>query len=146
MSTNQRIERAILTALVNNMAAAGFRAVAVYTQEDYQRATDCGADGFKLSEVIGTELERAYRYMTAAEVSAVFDAIDMSTPTIHFTRQHETTWGSRGVMVVPGNGVDFISDWHSPREGVKSDLVAFDAIVMSVADAASEGALTLIVG
>lgn len=127
MDVNTRIERAILVALIENLSAAGFKPAAVWTGEDYQRADgvegDCGSID---------------KPMTTAEVLKVFDDFDMLTPTVHFTHQHRLTWGNRGVMVVNGNGLDFISDWHA------GDLM-FDAVVTMVADAASDGELTLFV-
>ena len=125
-----RIERAILTALIDNLGAAGFKAAAVWTGEDYQLA-----DG--KSSVDGGRSGILRKAMTLTEVLKVFDDIDMSTPTVHFTQRHSMAWGNRGVMVVPGNGEDFISDWHSEK--------IFDAIVGTVAEAAHEGALSLFV-
>jgi hypothetical protein len=127
--SNIRIERAILTALIENLGAAGFKVAAVYTSEDYQLA-----DG-ESSETGG---EAVKKLMTLIEVMKVFDDFDMYNPTVHFTHQHAMTWGNRGVMVVPGNGEDFISDWHCGDK-------AFDAIVDTVAEAAHEGALSLFV-
>lgn len=127
MSTTKRIEDAILTALLANLSAAGFKPAAVWTGETYQRADgvegDCG--------VID-------KPMSTAEVLKVFADFDMFNPTVHFTEQHRLSWGRTGVMVVCGNGEDFISDWHCMDK-------AFDAIVQTVADAAYDGALSLFV-
>lgn len=129
MNANQRIERAILVALIDNLGAAGFKVASVWTEESYvAQAAD------------GTTLEISADYpitpMTLANVLKVFDEYDMCTPTVHFTHQHQLTWGNRGVMVVPGNGEDFISDWHCNDK-------AFDAIVESVSEAPYHVALFL---
>lgn len=131
MSTNRRVERAILIALINNLNAAGFKPAAVWTEETYQLA-----DG---EEWTHNRADREIRKpMTTDEVLKVFEDFDMLTPTVHFTEQHTLAWGNRGVMVVNGNGEDFIADWHCGDK-------AFNAIVETVAEAASAGALSLFV-
>lgn len=129
MSANRRVERAILIALIDNLRSAGFAPAAVWTEENYQLA-----DGEELS-YSNREIRKP---MTTDEVLKVFDDFDMLAPTVHFTHQHKLSWGNLGVMVVNGNGEDFISDWHN------SDR-AFDAIVETVVEAAGEGALSLFV-
>jgi hypothetical protein len=131
MSATRRVERAILTALIENLSAAGFKPAAVWTEETYQLA-----DGEEWSARHSNREIR--KPMTTDEVLKVFDDFDMLTPTVHFTHQHLLSWGNRGVMVVNGNGEDFISDWHCGDK-------AFDAIIETVADAAQNGVLSLFV-
>lgn len=131
MNMKARIERAILVALIENLAVAGFKAAAVWTGETYQLA-----DGEERSpRHRSMEIRKP---MTTDEVLKVFDDFDMTTPTVHFTHQDLLSWGDRGVMVVCGNGEDFISDWHAGDK-------AFDAIVDTVSEAGHEGALSLLV-
>ncbi len=117
-------ERRILDALLNNLRAAGFLPAAVWTGEDYVRIHQGAVvDGLRVME--DDVMEAA---LTNEQVHQIFADYDMYAPTVHFTRQHKVTWGDRGVMVVPGNGIDFISDWHCGDK-------AFDAIVDSVSSA-----------
>lgn len=87
MNMNQRIERAIVTALVEECAKAGFVPRAVWDGEEY---------------VLTLDLDRV--------LSAVF-SVDEST--IHFApKDAPDDWGTLGVLCIGGNGEDVISDWH----------------------------------
>lgn len=132
-----RIERAILKTLVQNLGAAGFKPAAVYIEDGLYIMPD--AKTGKLKEYDrGTEPERITYAMTERQIEeTLFEVYDTLSPTIHFTDKDRTTWGL-GVMVVVGNGEDFISDWHCGERAK-----AFDAIVETVADAAYNGALSL---
>lgn len=123
-------EQRILKALVANLNAAGFFIAGVWTEEVYMLVA---ADGSveEVDSMGAPDLVRAH--MTEAQLLQVFEDYSMSTPTVHFTIQHNLTWGNNGVMVVPGNRKDFISDWHCGDK-------AFDAIVDQVSSAAFEGA------
>lgn len=121
-------EQRILRALVDNLAAAGFQPAAVWIGGEYVMPLEPSGNP---QETDQTVLDQIARPMSAAEILKIFEDYDLSTPTVHFTHQHLTTWGNRGVMVVPGNGCDFISDWHCGD-------AAFNAIVDQVATAASE--------
>ena len=125
MTTTIKQEQRILAALIDNLGAAGFMPAAVWLGDAYVMVAKGGAD---LEETRGSDMVR--RPMTKAEVMQVFEDYSLANPTVHFTHQHATTWGNLGVMVVPGNGCDFISDWHCQN-------AAFNAIVEQVADAAS---------
>lgn len=133
MNINHRIEKAILVALIENLSAAGFKPAAVFIQGEGCYLLGDGKEYYKHAP----NSVRGYLSATAV-ASLIFEVWDVAQPTIHFTEQNSTLWGSRGVMVVVGNGVDFISDWHSGDK-------AFNAIVETVADAAHEGAFTLFV-
>lgn len=81
-----KVERAIVTCLVQDLAKAGYDAVKVWDGEEYQDAET-----------------------VEAVLAAVF-AVDQST--IHFQRKGKK-WGiTPGVFIVCGNGEDCISDWH----------------------------------
>lgn len=136
MSTlNARIESAILHTLILNLSQAGFKPVAVWTDEDYAMFD---ADGKMQNVAAGHRMARSRTpvILTADQVAEIFSAIDMYAPTVHFTDPHKTTWGNHGVMCIPGNGVDFISDYHSGD-------AAFESILNTVSEAASEGAFSL---
>lgn len=132
MTMRSRIENAILVALIDNLSVAGFKAAAVWTGETYQLA-----DGEERGPR-HTSME-IRKPMTTVEVLKVFDDFDMVTSTVHFTHQNLLSWGNRGVMVVSGNGEDFISDWHAGDK-------AFDAIVDTVSEAAYEGGIVVVRG
>ena len=123
-------EKRILMALIENLGAAGFKPAAVWTDECYLLAAH--DEGTGMCEVEKRdEPELVERPLTLTEVIQAFEQYDMYAPTVHFTDQYKLTWGP-GVMVVPGNLCDFISDWHC-------DNAAFNAIVEQVADAAGNG-------
>jgi len=132
MIAERRIEAAILVALINNLSAAGFKPAAVCIDGEGAYVLAPKADGSDniLYEDLPAEISNP---LTAAQVAdLIFNVWDVVSPTIHFTHQHKLTWG-HGVMVVLGNGEDFISDWHCGDP-------AFDAVVTQVSEAASEGA------
>lgn len=124
-------EARILAALVANLGAAGFVPAAVWIEggdggSGYVMAPADGAP----TEAQGPTPDTIHRPLTLAEVQKVFEDYDLYVPTVHFTGQHVTTWGNHGVAVVPGNGSDFISDYHAGD-------AAFTAIVDEVSDAAA---------
>lgn len=122
-------ERRIIEALCTNLSAAGFQPVALWTGDSYLMPSN-GDAGCGLMEVDSDKVPDSYlRPLTTAEVLQAFEDYDMYAPTLHFSDQHETGWGGRGVMLVPGNRCDLISDWHCGN-------AAFNAIVESVTDAA----------
>lgn len=123
-------ERRIITALVENLSAAGFKPAAVWLEGSYLMANHSARP--RLVEYHGAEPGEITRPLTLAEVLQVFEDYDLYAPTLHFTDQHKTTWGGKGVMLVPGNRCDLISDWHCGD-------AAFNGIVEQVADAAGEG-------
>lgn len=124
-------EQRILEALLNNLRAAGYEPAAIWTEEYYLTAV---GDKVFAEFAHSQAPELIERPLTNAEVVKAFEEYDMYAPTIHFTDRSARTW-SLGVMVVPGNLEDFISDWH-----VRDDAPAFDKIVGEVASAAGEGA------
>lgn len=137
-------EMRILQALIDHLGASGFIPAAVYTDDGMYLMPDKGGKVEELlpqnapvrGKVVPDQIESA---LTMAQLLRIFAEYDLGAPTVHFTHQHVTTWGNRGVQVVPGNGCDFISDWHCPREGqTVGDIVAFSKIVGEVADAAGE--------
>lgn len=79
------LERAIVTAVVEECGKAGFIPVKVYGVREHVDTPD-------LTSVLG----------------AVFSVY---VSTIHFGRGPDT-WGRTGVAIVLGNGEDCISDWH----------------------------------
>lgn len=102
------LEHAIVRHLLGTLRGAGFVPVCVWDSERYVRAT------------------------TQEEVlNAIFE-VDADV-TLHFGRggDPEGTWGAMGVMLVQGNGLDLISDWHSAPED-------FDRAVWKAVDALEE--------
>lgn len=87
MNTVRKIETAIVTALVEELKAAGYVPVKVYDGGEYVKAPDL-----------------------AGVLEAVF-SVDEST--INFAPAGEPKkWGKLGVFIVGGNGEDCISDYH----------------------------------
>lgn len=106
MST-EKLERAIVTALVDELARAGFVPVKVWDGEEYQNATDC-----------------------AGVLSAVFS---VDTSTVHFApKDYPDAWGGTGVFLVCGNGERMISDFHTGSEDFAS---AVDRTISRIEDA-----------
>lgn len=140
MSNERRLERAILEAMINNLGAAGFKVAAVFIDGEgcyIMRDGDTTAERVQVSS-------NTSQYLTADQVAAtIFDVWDCLTPTIHFTAQHSTEWGDHGVMVVLGNGSDFISDWHCGNDSSPPSKQRFAAIMDAVSELASEAPLTL---
>lgn len=102
------LEHAIVRHLLVTLRRAGFHAVCVWDSERYVRAR------------------------TQEEVlNAIFE-VDADV-TLHFGIGHdpEGTWGAMGVMLVQGNGLDLISDWHNAPED-------FDRAVWKAVDALEE--------
>lgn len=88
MNLNTKIERAIVTALVAELADADYVPVKVWDGGEYVEATS-----------------------VAQVLDAVF-GVDEST--VHFApRGAADNWGKRGVFLVCGNGEDLISDHHA---------------------------------
>lgn len=91
MDISRLIENAILIALIEEMDKADYIPVRVWDEGEYVPVSS-------FDEVC----------------LAVFS---VSTSTIHFAKKaFPTIWGCRGVLVIPGNGTDFISDWHCGDE------------------------------
>lgn len=109
MTNTQKLERAIVTALIKECAAAGFVPVTVYQDGDYEP---------DLSSIEGPDQPTPVALSTEAAIDAVF-AVDVST--LHFAPADNLgAWGNRGVMLVCGNGEDIISDWHCGNEAFNS--------------------------
>ena len=71
-------------------------------------------------------------YVKARKVADVIDAVfAVNSATIHFDRGRGANGHSHGVLVVLGNGVDCLSDWHIADK-------AFDAVVDRVSASAEE--------
>lgn len=118
------IEHAITRGLISALRGRGFVPVAVWDSEEYQTA-----------EGVTVTLRESRKWtprqlMTVAEVLDAVFAVD-AISTIHFAPRGDlSAWGGHGVAVVPGNGIDFISDYHS-HAGVWSDtLDAFGAALL----------------
>jgi hypothetical protein len=94
------IERAIIRQLVEALAVAGFHPVKFYDSlhtpgGDYQKIAPADS------------LDGIQRHCIEA-----FETTDGGT--LHFAPVgRPKDWGAFGVMLVGGNGVDVISDWHS---------------------------------
>lgn len=105
MNLNQKLERAIVVALIDELSKAGYVPVAVWDGGEYVPTKDP-------QEAMTTD----------AAIKAVF-AVDEST--LHFAPKDAIEdWGATGVFLVGGNGEDIISDWHA-------DGGAFDRAVAS---------------
>jgi hypothetical protein len=101
----QKTEEAILKALVEELSIAGFTYVNVWDGEEYR----------PVSEGYAQLLE---------EVFAVSDS------TVHFAPEdNPEKWGNLGVLLVCGNGEDFISDWHC---GNKDFDAALDRVMKRI--------------
>ncbi len=129
-----KVEKRILIALLANLRMVGFVPAAVWTGECYVMR-----NGFhKLTEYARDEaegedgLKQLQSPLSVKDVMSVFADYSMGAPTVHFTDQHKLTW-SLGIMVVPGNGRDFISDYHTSDK-------TFTGIVNAVCTAANDGA------
>lgn len=89
MDISDKVERAIVTCLVQDLSKAGYDAIKVWDGEEY---IDTGT------------------------VEDVIDAVfAVGNSTIHFQRAKGARgkkWGKTGVYIVCGNGEDCISDWH----------------------------------
>jgi hypothetical protein len=119
ISTRQKIERAIVTALIAEANAAGFVPVSVYDGGEY--VPDVAAHG----DPADANKPEPVALTTDAVLDAVF-AVDVST--IHFApTTNLLDWGNRGVFIVLGNGEDCISDWHNSND-------AFNAAVEKTCD------------
>lgn len=89
--TRTMVERRLVRQIVRECKKAGFVPVKVWDDGDYVPATN-----------------------EAAVLEAVFS---VSVSTIHFApKDNLKRWGNLGVMIVCGNGVDCISDWHCGNE------------------------------
>ena len=86
-ATRMKLERAIVATLIREAKRGGFVPVQVWQDGEYAPVTDA-----------------------ESAIEATF-AVD--TATIHFApKGNPDDWGSRGVLIVGGNGEDVISDWH----------------------------------
>jgi hypothetical protein len=101
----QLIEKAILQALVLNLSAIGYKPVAFWDGEEYQLA------GNKTCSYRASADPKHAKpdVMTEEEVLAAVDSVDEGT--LHFAPPNGI-WGARGILLVGGNGVDLISDYH----------------------------------
>lgn len=127
--TTMKQEQRILEALISELGAAGYQPAAVWIEDGYVLAQGEGPP----VECEGEVPNSVHRALTATEVCKVFEDYDLYAPTVHFTEKGSLRWGRRGVMVVPGNGQDFVSDWHCSDQD-------FNAVVDRVSMAASEEA------
>lgn len=102
-----KVERAIVAALVTELHVAGFVLVQLY-------------DGFKYRPV---PHNRSNYALVEHALRVVFSpTLNTYHPTLHFAPKDKIiSWGARGVMLVLGNGVDIISDWH--HDGIFSQTV-----------------------
>jgi hypothetical protein len=103
----QLIERAIVRRLIEEAIGAGFTPVAVFNGDEYIPTPNIG---------------RA--------LDVVFD---LDECTLHFGQrgaiaQLPEGWGCYGVLIILGNGIDCISDWHCGDD-------AFNTAVERVCDA-----------
>jgi hypothetical protein len=115
-STTQLAERAVLTAIIDNLAKYNYVPVAVFDGEDYYAARGIVPVNIKASDAI-------QRPLSIEEcITVIYSVDDIST--VHFAdKDLMSVWGRRGVAVIPGNGRDFAHDWH---EGIGG---AFGAMV-----------------
>lgn len=109
--TTRLAERAVLSAIIEGLATHNYVPVAVYDGEEYNAAYKGMQDtDYSIKQVAPSfKMERS---LTLDEcLSIIYSVDDIST--VHFAdAQALDTWGRRGVMVTPGNGRDFASDWH----------------------------------
>jgi hypothetical protein len=114
------LERYIVVKLIADMRTAGYQVAAVWDDGDYVMGQDDGS-------VKSTRRAKDFvRPLTDAEALDAIDSVEIST--LHFTHQNKTTWGDRGVMLVPGNGSDIMSDWHDVIDE------PFNAIIERICD------------
>lgn len=113
----QLSERVIITALLRDMREDGYQPAAVWDGGAYVMAHgtfDERSQRLHSSQCPDTAApDHIVRPMTDEEVFAAVDSVDEST--LHFTNKNATTWGSRGVLLILGNGEDVISDYHDAR-------------------------------
>jgi hypothetical protein len=96
------VETRIVRGLIHALKKAGFVPVKLWDSEEYQEA------------------------ITTTQALDAIESVD-AIVTLHFAPKADiTAWGRLGVMLVTGNGVDIISDWHCGNE-------SFNAAVESVA-------------
>lgn len=113
------LEHAIARGLLRAMAAADFVAVAVWDSEEYVYA---GKQSGSRKSPMGEPAA-----MTEAEVLDAVFAVD-SNCTIHFAPASDRKeWGALGVMVIQGNGPDFISDYHCRNKAFTAAIDSFCA-------------------
>jgi hypothetical protein len=112
------IERLILTALLRDMRAAGYRAAAVWDGDEYNLAGSETEYSTVNRDGSPATIERA---LTDDEALFLIDSVDDCT--LHFTRQNADTWGNRGVFIVLGNDEDCISDYHAPKNEPFCDVI-----------------------
>ncbi|HEY1900750.1 MAG TPA: hypothetical protein VGG49_13260 [Steroidobacteraceae bacterium] len=128
------VEALILKTLMKDMRAAGYQPAAVWTGEDY--VVGIADREQTLVEVSATDPpDQIERPLTDEDVFSVFADYDMHAPTLHFTHQGKLTWGTRGVMLVEGNGEDIISDYHV-AEGEQ-----FGAVIDAIYERIEQGTL-----
>jgi hypothetical protein len=114
-------ERAIVRALIENLARAGFVPVCAWNGDEY---APWGKQRRELPECFEP------RPLTVEEALAEVFSVDDST--LHFAPAGDTAaWGNLGVFLVGGNGNDIISDYHC---GNASFAKAVDEICLNVED------------
>jgi len=111
----QIVERVIVRALIINMAAAGFQVACFHDGEDYVFPNFDGSEPGTFRHFSDGESapEEITRPMTVDEAFEAINSVDEGT--LHFTYQHSKKWGSRGVLLILGNGEDVIGDSHSSK-------------------------------
>lgn len=110
----QNVEKRIITALIEACELAGFVPVKFWDSGEYQDVT------WKANSVGPT----AEQQRIESSITCV-DSVDEGT--LHFAPKSDLgAWGQRGVLLILGNGIDIISDWHCGDS-------AFDHAVESVA-------------
>lgn len=125
------IERMILLALIRDMRAQGYEVASVWDGDNYQMpGPDATIQEFPAdSKFIEGGIVRP---MTDEEACEAMDSVCEST--LHFTYRNKKTWGTRGVLVILGNGEDVLSDFHAPptRE-------PFQKVVIDIYDKLEKG-------
>ena len=102
-AADRLVEKLIIRRVVRELRLAGFVPVKVWDSEDYVDAT------------------------TAKAVIQVLYDVDASC-TVHFAPAADpAAWGRLGVLLVTGNGIDILSDWHCQNP-------TFDAALERVCD------------
>lgn len=118
-STTQLAERAVLGAIIETLAKYNYVPVAVYDGEDYH----VPGIGSGTTTCTSVSQETPRRALTLGDCLKVIYSVD-DISTVHFADKDDlSTWGRRGVAVIPGNGRDFAHDWHEGIGGGFGDMV-----------------------
>jgi hypothetical protein len=118
MSNTLRInlERAIVKALIEEAAKAGFVPVTVWNGEEYAPQGIAGRSRAAEAYVPDSPL-------TPEQAIAEVFSVDEST--LHFAPANDLAgWGSLGVFLVGGNREDIISDWHCGNDAFSNAVEA----------------------